>query len=125
MRVMTRLGVIVVLLAAAGVQAAADKACLLEGSLKIGNQVVNIKDCMVNKGVDKTRFQDTCKGIADIGAGLGAPPKVSYLDACPPSPQGVCEGLFGQPVDAYYYKRSASDLADAKSGCLGQGGKWR
>lgn len=122
---MTRVGGALVLAAAAAGAAAADKACLLEGRLKIGTQVVEIKDCMYNGGVDQNRFIDTCKGIAEIGAGMGAPPKISYLDACPAAPQGVCESLFGQPVHGYYYKRSASDLADAKSGCLNQGGKWK
>jgi len=109
----------------AGHAAAADKACLLEGKLQIGNQVTKIKDCMYNNGVNKKRFLTTCKAIAEIGAGMGAPPKISYLDACPPNPQGVCDGMFGQPVLSYYYKRSAADLADAKSSCLAQGGKWR
>lgn len=104
---------------------AADKACLLEGSMKIGKQVIEIKDCMQNSGVKKEQFLQTCKGIADMGAGFGAPPKVTYLDACPAGPQGVCEGLFGQPVHSYYYKRAAKDLADTKESCVQQGGKWR
>lgn len=104
---------------------AADKACLLEGSLKIGKQVTEIKDCMYNNGIQKEQFLQSCNGIAEIGAGLGAPPKVTYLDTCPANPQAVCEGMFGQPVNSHYYKRSAQDLADAKSSCLAQGGKWR
>jgi hypothetical protein len=56
---------------------------------------------------------------------MGAPPKVTYLDACPATPQGICEGTFGQAIHNYYYKRSAADLADAKAGCLKTGGKWR
>lgn len=104
---------------------AADKACLLEGQLKIGKQVTEIKDCMQNNGAPKEQFLSTCKGIADIGAGMGAPPKVTYLDACPAAAQGVCEGVFGQPVSSFYYKRDAGSLADAKSSCQAQGGKWR
>jgi hypothetical protein len=113
-------------LGAMGVNAvAADKACLLEGKLTVGGQVLEIKDCMFNAGVDGARFVETCKGIAEIGAGMGAPPKVTYLAACPTAPQAVCEGMMGQPVHSYYYKRSASDLEDSKSSCLNQGGKWR
>lgn len=113
-------------LIAAGVHAhAADKACLMEGSIKFAGKTTEIKDCMQNGGTPKDQFLDTCKNIANIGAGLGAPPKVTYLDACPASPQGVCEGIFGQPVASYYYKRSPQDLADAKSSCIAQGGKWR
>ncbi|WP_334187667.1 hypothetical protein [Noviherbaspirillum sp.] len=104
---------------------AADNACLLEGSLKIGKQVTQIKDCMQNNGVKKEQFLQTCKGIAEMGAGMGAPPKVTYLDACPASPQGVCEGVFGQPIHSYYYMRSVSDLADSKASCQKTGGKWR
>lgn len=113
------------LLLVAGNAAAADKACLLEGSLKIGTQVTELKDCMYNNGIEKEQFLANCKGIAELGSGMGAPPTVTYLDACPPNPQGVCEGMFGQPVHSYYYKRSDNDLADAKSSCLAQNGKWR
>ncbi|TFW05685.1 hypothetical protein E4K72_11035 [Oxalobacteraceae bacterium OM1] len=104
---------------------AADKACLLEGSLKIGKQVTEIKDCMQNGGVKTEQFLETCKGIAKMGAAMGAPPKITYLDACPASPQGVCDGMFGQPVQSYYYKRDPKDLADTKASCLAQGGKWK
>lgn len=125
MQLRVRMGVATAMLSAAAAGWAADKACLLEGKLKMGGQVLEIKDCMFNAGVDGARFVETCKGIADIGAGMGAPPKVTYLAACPAAPQAVCEGMMGQPVHSYYYKRSASDLEDSKSSCLAQGGKWR
>lgn len=125
MRNLTPSTLIMALLVAAGNAAAADKACLLEGSLKIGTQVTEIKDCMYNNGIETEQFLSNCKGIAEIGAGIGAPPKVTYLDACPPSPQGICEGMFGQPIHSYYYKRSTKDLEDTKASCLAQNGKWR
>jgi len=119
------MGAMAVLLSVTVAGWAADKACLLEGKLVVGSQVLEIKDCMANAGVDAARFADTCKAIADIGAGMGAPPKLTYLPACPAAPQAVCEGMMGQPVHAYYYKRGAADLEDTKSGCMAQGGKWR
>lgn len=104
---------------------AENKACLLEGSFKFAGKTTEIKDCLQNNGVDQKQFVEQCKGIAEIGAGMGAPPKVSYLGACPSHPQAVCEGMFGQPLASYYYKRGPQDLADAKSSCVAQGGKWR
>ncbi|HJW54684.1 MAG TPA: hypothetical protein VJ577_05360 [Burkholderiaceae bacterium] len=102
-----------------------NKACLLEGSFKFAGKTTEIRDCLQNGGIDQKQFLEQCKGIAKIGAGLGAPPKVSYLGACPANPLAVCEGMFGQPLASYYYKRNAQDLADAKSSCIAQGGKWR
>lgn len=104
---------------------AANKACLMEGSIKFAGKTTEIKDCMQNGGVQEKQFLESCKSIAQMGAALGAPPKLTYLDACPANQQAVCEGMAGQPVASYYYKRNAQDLADAKSSCVAQGGKWR
>ncbi|MGE5486168.1 MAG: hypothetical protein ACM3PQ_00030 [Methanosarcina sp.] len=118
--------VVAIVIAAASAHAqAANKACLMEGSIKFGGKTTEIKDCMQNGGVPQERFLETCKSIAQMGAALGAPPKVTYLDACPANQQAVCDGMAGQPVASYYYKRDAKDLADAKSSCVAQGGKWR
>jgi len=124
---MNRIRIVILALgiSAAASSFAADKACLLEGSLKIGKQVTEIKDCMQNSGAKKEQFLEMCKSIAKMGADMGAPPKVTYLDACPASSQGVCEGVFGAPIHSYDYKRDPKDLADTKASCTAQGGKWR
>lgn len=105
---------------------AENKACLLEGSITLMGVTTEIKDCMENNGIPKENFLETCEGIAGAAAAMGAPPaKVSYLAACPKGALGACEGLFGAPLTAYYYKKDAQELADTKQGCLAQGGEWK
>lgn len=106
--------------------AAADKACLLEGSFTMMGVTTDIKDCLMNTGVAQDMFIENCKGMAAAGAAFGAAPaKVTYLGACPAGQQAACEGLFGAPMTAYYYKRDAQSLADTRQGCLAAGGTWR
>lgn len=106
--------------------AAADKACLLEGSFTLMGVTTEIKDCLLNTGVAQDMFIENCKGMAAAGAAFGAEPaKVTYLGACPTGQQAVCEGLFGAPMAAYYYTRDAQALVDTQQGCLAAGGTWR
>ncbi|MGE5486171.1 MAG: hypothetical protein ACM3PQ_00045 [Methanosarcina sp.] len=108
-----------------GLAHAAGNACLLEGNFKFAGKTTEIKDCLQNAGVRQEELIDACKSIATMGAAFGAPPKVTYVNSCPAGFQAVCEGMWGHPLHSYYYKRDAKDLADAKSSCLAQGGKWR
>ena len=110
----------------AGAVDAEERACLLEGSITLGDIHQEIRDCLENHGVPATQLKDSCASLAQAPAVLGGPrAKITYLPACPPAPQGVCEGFFGQPLSSYYYKRDAKLLADSKTGCLAQGGKWK
>ncbi|TFW20381.1 hypothetical protein E4L96_10435 [Massilia arenosa] len=104
---------------------AGQNACLLEGSLKFAGQTIESKDCMQNGGAKPADFLEACNQIAKMGAALGAPPKVTYMDACPAQAQGVCVGVFSRQISAYYYKRDPKDLPDVKSSCELQGGKWK
>jgi hypothetical protein len=105
---------------------AQDKACLLEGSFTFGGQTTEIKDCLQNGGVPAAQFKETCSSLPQATAAMGGPAaKVTWLAACPPQPQGSCEGFFGQPMTSFYYKRDAKTLADSRSSCQAQGGKWR
>lgn len=105
---------------------AQDKACLLEGSFTMLGQTIEIKDCMQNNGVPQEQFVEICTGISSATTAMGGPPAtITWLGSCPASPQGVCEGLFGAPVSAYYYKREVESLDDVKQGCVDQGGSWR
>lgn len=105
---------------------AQDRACLLEGSFAFAGQKLDIKDCLENNGVPKARFQETCKSLAEATVGMGLPAaKNTPMAACPAQPQGACEGLFGAKMTAYYYKRDAQSLADTKTSCAAQGGKWK
>lgn len=104
---------------------AADNACLLEGSLKFAGKVIESRDCIQNNGASQADLVQACQGVARMGAALGAPPKMSYMNACPAKPQGVCVGVFGRQISAYYYKRDPKDLPDVKASCEMQGGKWK
>lgn len=105
---------------------ARDRACLLEGNFSFAGQQLDIKDCLENNGTPKADFLETCKSLAEATVGMGLPPaKTTYMAACPAQPQGSCQGLFGAKMTAYYYKRDAESLTDAKNGCAAQGGKWK
>jgi hypothetical protein len=105
---------------------AQEKACLMEGSFTVANETTEIKDCLQNNGVAPAQFKETCASLAQATTAFGGPPaKVTYLASCPPQPQGVCDGFFGQPMASYYYKRDPKTIATTKSSCLAQGGRWR
>jgi hypothetical protein len=105
---------------------AADNACLMEGDMTIGDQHIEIKDCLQNNGVDAKQFKEVCQSISNMTVAIGgAPAKITYMDACPSKPQASCDGFFGQPMTSYYYKRDAKLLANSKKGCEMQGGKWK
>ena len=109
-----------------GSACAQDKACLLEGSLTIGAQTTEIKDCLQNDGVPQAQFVKTCTGLGEFAKATGGPSaKITYLAACPAKSQASCIGLFGKPMTSYYYKRDAATLADSKSSCKAQGGRWQ
>ena len=109
-----------------GLTFAADKACLMEGSLTLMGKTTEIKDCLQNNGIDAARFKETCQSISDMTVAFGGPPaKITYMDACPKPAQASCEGFFGKPMTSFYYKRDAELLANSKKGCEAQGGKWK
>jgi hypothetical protein len=114
------------LLTACGFANAQAKACLLEGTHKLAGQTLVISDCLENKGTPQARFTETCQGLSEFTLGDQTfKAKLTYLPACPPAPQAVCEGLFGQRLNAHYYKRDARALEDTRNSCLAQGSKWR
>ena len=110
----------------AGAASAQERACLMEGSITIGGQRTEMKDCLQNNGIPQDQFKQTCSSLSDIAVTLGGEPaKITYLASCPMPAQGSCEGFFGRPMTSMYYKRDAKLLADSKSSCLAQGGKWK
>jgi hypothetical protein len=113
-------------LAATASASAQEKACLMEGSITIAGQKTEIKDCLQNNGIPQEQFKETCGGLSQVAAAVGGTPaKITYLASCPVPAQGSCEGFFGQPMTSVYYKRDAKLLAESKSSCLAQGGKWK
>jgi hypothetical protein len=105
---------------------AQEKACLIEGSMTMMGKKTEMKDCMENIGIAQAQFVEACNKMGNATAGMGGPPaKVTFMAACPPQPQGACEGLFKQPLTGYYYKRGEKSLASTKTSCVAQGGKWK
>lgn len=105
---------------------AQEKVCLLEGNFVIGGQRVVISDCAENNNMPKSEFREACAGMAEFTlAGETYKARVSFSSACPPDPQGTCEGIFGGAMTARYYKRDAKNLEDTRKSCLAQQGRWR
>lgn len=110
----------------AGHASAQDKVCLLEGNFKIGNLPLIISDCAENRTMPKEAFREACAGMSEFTlAGETYKARVTFSSACPPAPQGTCEGLFGGAMNASYYKRDAQTLADTRRSCLAQQGRWK
>lgn len=103
------------------------RACLLESDSVFLGQRLIVKDCLSNAKASEAELRQMCTDISKMAEQFGAPAaKISYLPACPPAPQGRCQGLFGQPqLEAAYYARSDKDLKDTEASCKAQGGRWR
>ena len=97
----------------------ADQACLIEGSFTIAGKATAVKDCMeFTAAVPQGQLQQSCEGLAQMPAQMGGKPgKVTYAAQCPRPASGVCKGLMGQPVDAYYYNLSGQALKDKRASC--------
>jgi hypothetical protein len=114
------------LAASGGGAAAQGEACLMEGDFLIGGQQVLISDCAENRTMSKDEFRATCTGMSQFTlAGETYQATVTYLSACPPAPQGTCEGIFDGAMDASYYKRDAATLAETRKSCLAMQGRWK
>lgn len=105
---------------------AQEKVCLLEGDFNIAGRQLLISDCAENRTLPTSDFREACAGMSEFTlAGETYKAKVSFSSACPPTPQGVCEGIFGGAMNAYYYKRDAKTLEDTRKSCLAQQGQWK
>lgn len=101
--------------------ARADQACLIEGRMM--NE--QIKDCSQTKmSVASAAYAAQCKESAAIFPSMGGSGTATVLSACPAKAQGACVNPFGTPVTTYYYARSPKSLADTKTSCVAQKGKW-
>jgi hypothetical protein len=114
---------------AALVQASESKACTIEGSISLPNQLpVVTRDCMQNDGsIPADQFRQMCDGLAKAGSafGLGTAATVTFSSQCiAKTAQGQCKGIFKSGVTAFYYKREPSSLPDLEKSCVAQGGKW-
>jgi len=100
------------------------KACLLESRFSMGGITTDIRDCIqANNAAAQSGLKQSCEGTANAGVAMRLPPaRITYLEACPAQPQGVCE----LPATSFhYYKRDAGSLAAAREGCPALGGRWK
>jgi hypothetical protein len=102
-------------LMASGGVAHAQNACLIEGQI----MSEPIKDCSeTSLKIPAADYAEQCSSNSN------GPLKATVLKACPPRAQAKCVGPYSQAVTTYYYSRSPKSLADTKSSCLAQRGKW-
>lgn len=123
------LPIFALLLASLSLSAHAAQACLIEGTYLKAGKPNAVKDCLEASGVSEAELKQTCEQITQTGAAIaqinGSPaPRMSYLPACPPNPEGRCRGFMGKAMTSYYYKRGPADLPNTKQSCLAQGGTW-
>ena len=105
----------------------AQRACMIEGSFALLGQTIRSKDCMQASPAEKDEavFRQSCSELANVSAAMGGKPgKVTYLARCETPAQGTCKNLMGSGRDAYYYARSADDLAALPASCELLRGKW-
>jgi hypothetical protein len=106
---------------------AADKACLIEGKFSFMGQTIHSKDCVQSDPKEsEAAFKGSCEALANMSVQMGGEAgKIDYMEQCPLPAQGICKGMMGTKRDAYYYARSADDLATLPAGCNQFGGSWR
>lgn len=105
---------------------AKDTACMIEGSFNLMGQTIKSRDCMqADPAENEASFKSSCEQLASTSAAMGGSAgKVSYMEQCISPAQGICHGLAGSKRDAYYYERSAEDLAGLPASCAQLGGRW-
>ncbi|MDA8447121.1 hypothetical protein [Paracidovorax valerianellae] len=98
---------------------AADRACVIEGSVAAGGKTVPVKDCMEFTGsIPAGQLKASCDGLAQASAQMGGKAgKVTLVAQCPRPASGACKGLMGQPLDAYYYDLSPEAAKEKRKAC--------
>lgn len=104
-----------------------NRACMIEGSFKLLGQTLHSKDCMQVPPTEKNEaaFKRACTELANTSAAMGGEAgTVTYLAQCELTAQGICKNMMNKGWDAYYYARSADDLAALPGSCGAFGGTW-
>lgn len=96
-------------------EAFAQNACLIEGT--VASEAV--RDCTeTSMAIPADQYAAECKTNAN------GPLKATVVKTCPAKAQAVCIDPYGVSVKVYYYLRSTQSLADTKTSCIAQKGKW-
>lgn len=114
--------------AAVGGASAGARACMIAGEFEILGRKIRSRDCLqAGADIPEATHRELCEGLAQTSAqiGGGKAGSLEYMDACPSPNQGSCRGIFGQAsMHAFYYERTADDLATLPSSCAMGGGTW-
>jgi hypothetical protein len=90
-------------------------ACLIEGTM----MSEYIKDCTeTDLPLPAAAYAEQCR------ANSAGEMKATPMKACPANAQASCVNPYGQRVKVLYYARSPQQLADTKTSCVAQKGKW-
>lgn len=103
------------------------RACMIAGEFQVLGQRIRSRDCLqADADLPENAHRELCESLAQASAQFGGEAgDLTYMDACPSPSQGSCKGLFGQPsLHAFYYERSADDLATLPGSCQASGGTW-
>lgn len=105
---------------------AQNRACVMEATITFMGQTVYSKDCMQAAPKEsEAALRRTCEEVAQMSAAMGGKPaRITYLKQCPMPAQGICRGYLRTGRDAYYYARSADEVARLPTGCAQGGGRW-
>lgn len=114
--------------ASASSKVAGTRACMIAGEFEILGRKLRSRDCLqAGSDIPEDTHRELCEGLAKTSAqiGGGKAGTLEYMDACPSPNQGSCRGIFGQPtMHAFYYERTADDLATLPNSCAMGGGTW-
>lgn len=103
------------------------RACLISGSFEFEGEAFSYRDCMqiTDSALEET-LKSHCNDLHEMNNSMdSANSKVEFLAACPEAPQGACENFTGTGFDAFYYDRSAEDIAGLRQSCDAIGGSWK
>ena len=102
------------------------QACILSGRITLPGIDEDVRDCMQSNGkYSVSEFQRACTGLANAMVGTGnGPAKIEYVSTCPTPSQGSCKNMLNRGLDAYYYLRSADNIATVPASCAAAGGTW-
>ena len=102
------------------------QACMIAGEFNIAGQVIRSRDCTEAKAsVPRDTFVAYCEGLANTSKMFGGKAgTITYSETCPTPSQGSCKNFARSGYDAYYYERTADDLADLPESCTLAGGRW-
>ena len=101
---------------------------MLQRMRELSIQAINDTNADDQRGYLDVAFQQlkqACEGLTQMAKMMGGtPPKVTYMKQCPKPAQGICANYLGSGRDAYYYARSAQEIADFPTACPKAGGRW-